>query len=194
MCRSHVAAQCRQGACGTGCAVRYAMCMLHRRALRVASARVASEQCIALYVASPCCLDACCMGARSTLHRCALHVACFLGACCTGAHARCIGACCMLHNASARVARCIGTRWRVASLRVACCSGACCTLHVANTQPSRSARSCSPLFSVCCGYAARLGEGVARCDMLCIVFRTVRCTLCVLLAAGTPRCVRHAVC
>jgi hypothetical protein len=79
------------GACGTRCGMRYAMCMLHRRAL----------------------------------------------------------------------ARCIGARWRVASARVARCTGLRRMLHAANAQPSRSARSCSPLCSVRCACASRSGEGRA---------------------------------
>jgi hypothetical protein len=110
--------------CGMRCACcTGARCVSHRF-------RVASEQYIALYVASTCRIDACCIGASArvasarfgVLHRRALHVA---------------------------------------SLRVVCCSGACCTLHFANSQPSRSARSCSPLCGVWCACADRLGEGRA---------------------------------
>jgi hypothetical protein len=73
--------------------------MLHRCALRVASARVASGQYIALYVASTCRIDACCIGAPARL------------------------------AAPERVVRCIGARWRAASVRVACCVCARCKLH-----------------------------------------------------------------
>jgi hypothetical protein len=80
---------------------------------------------------------------------------------------------CMLHHHCRIDACCIGASARVASVRVACCVGACCmlhrrvlhvacsTLHVANAQPSRSARSCSPLCGGWCACAARLGEGRA---------------------------------
>ncbi len=144
--------------------MRYAVCDVHVSSPCVGALhrfRVASKQYIALYVASTCRIDACCIGSRSTLHRCALHVAFFLVRAAPVRVARCICACRMLHKASARAARCIGARWRVASGCVACCSGACCTLHAANAQPHRSARSCSPLCRVCCACASRWDEGRA---------------------------------
>ncbi len=97
------------GACCTGCAS--AVCDVH-----VAPACVAcciSARCIGAIHRLVCCFN---MSHRCVLHRCAfqvasvrMHVACFLGACR------------MVHNASARVARCISACCRVASLRVACC-------------------------------------------------------------------------
>jgi hypothetical protein len=89
---------------------------------------------------------------------CAVYGACGRrGACCIG---------CIIIVASMRVASVLRRALprcalHVASVRVACCIGACCTLHVANAQPSRSARSCSPLCGVWCACAARSGEGRA---------------------------------
>jgi hypothetical protein len=91
--------------------------MLHRRALRVASARIESEQYIALYVASMRVASLRvprCIGAHCTLHVSSVRAA-------PVRIARCIGACRMLHSASARGSRCIGACWRVASARVARC-------------------------------------------------------------------------
>jgi hypothetical protein len=64
------------------------------------------------------------------------------GACCV---------CCIIMSHRCVLHRCFGAR----------CIGACCTLHVANAQPSRSARSCSPLCGGWCACAARSGEGRA---------------------------------
>ena len=95
---------------------------------------------------------------------------------------------CMLHHHCRIDACCIGASARVASVRVACCVGACCmlhrrvlhvacsTLHVANAQPSRSARSCSPLCGGWCACAARLGEAMAH-------RRVARCAACCACAA-----------
>ncbi len=102
--------------------MRYAMCMLHRLALHVASARVASEQYVALYVASTCRIDACCIGAPARLvaplrvARCmlrlhALQVASARIACCFCA--RCKLHRCALHRLRCISARCIGASHRL---------------------------------------------------------------------------------
>jgi hypothetical protein len=101
MCRSPVAARCRQDACGTGCVV--AVCDV-----QVAPACVA------------CCIGTRCIGAIHRLvrcinmsHRCMLH--------------RCIGARCMLHRCALYVASArVGVLHRCA---LACCIGARCMLH-----------------------------------------------------------------
>jgi hypothetical protein len=49
---------------------RYAMCIFHRLAVHVASARVASEQYFALHISSTCRIDACCIGAPARLVCC----------------------------------------------------------------------------------------------------------------------------
>jgi hypothetical protein len=149
----------RMRRCGMRCACCTGVrCVLHR--LRVASAHVASEQWIALDVAS-----ACLIGARCTLHRSVLHVALVRVACCTLHRCtlhRCIGACRMLHNgARGALHRCVLT----------CCIGVCCVLHrcalhaasvhvaccIRDAPPPRSALPCD-MYGVC---AARLGEGRA---------------------------------
>jgi hypothetical protein len=100
----------RMRRCGMRCAcctgARWRVGALHRF-------RVASEQYIALSVASTCRIDACCIGASARigmLHRCALHVASVRVACCIGA--RCIGA------------RSIGALHWLVLPRPPCCIGA----------------------------------------------------------------------
>jgi hypothetical protein len=69
---------------------------------------------------------------------------------------------CMLHR---RIVCVLMLRQHVASVCFACCIGACCTLHVANAQPSRSARSCSPLYGVLrvrCSIGRRPGFAAAE--------------------------------
>jgi hypothetical protein len=108
-----------------------ARCVLHRRALHrsntslcmlhqhVASMRVASVHRCALRAAPVPSHVASCIGKGGALHRRALAWACCISVCCT-LHRR------VLHVASVRVARCVG-----------------------DVHPSRSARSSSPLCSVC---------------------------------------------
>ena len=107
------------------------------------------------------------------------------GACCV---------CCIIIVASMRVASVLRRALHrcalhVASVYVACCIDACCTLHVANAQPSRSARSCSPLCGGWCACAARSGEGRAfaaaerRRDAL-VCSPTAACLRC----PRAPRC------
>jgi hypothetical protein len=91
--------------------------MLRRSSVVRCTAHAAGVE-SALYVASSCRIDACCIRAFArvaSVHRRALHRL-------------------VLHRL---------------------------VLHVANAQPSRSARSCSPLCGVWCACAARSGEGRA---------------------------------
>jgi hypothetical protein len=125
VCRSHVAARCRPGACGTGCAgavcdVQVALacvaCCIGARCIgaihRVVCCINMSHRCVlhrhALRVASV--RFACCMFPRCVLHRCALRVASLRVACCI-MHRRALRVATarvgVLHVAAARVARCI---------------------------------------------------------------------------------------
>ncbi len=169
--------------------IRYsAVCDVH-----VAPACVAyciGERCIGAIHRLVCCIN---MSHRCVLHRCAFRVASVRIACCM--FPRCVLHRCALQVASVRVACCLMHRraLRVASARVGVLHR--CVLHVACCKraafPQRTVVQSIVWCLVC---ACCSGEGVARCDTLCIVFRTVRCTRCVFLAAGTPRCMRYAVC
>jgi hypothetical protein len=156
--------------------VRYAMCMLHRRAL----ACCIGARCIGAIHRLVCCINMThrcvlhrCIGARCVLHRCALYVASAR----VGVLHRCA-----LHVASARVASCIGARCIGSRCIGARCIGAVHRLGLPRPLlhrlvlhpigwPRRSLhrrraavpqRRCRVMrCSVRCACAARLGEGRA---------------------------------
>ncbi len=153
--------------------MRYAMCRLHRLALRVASV----SRCIGAIQRLVCCIN---MSHRCVLHRCAVRVASVRVACCM--FPRCVLHQCALHRLPLH--RCA---LRVASARVGVVHR--CVLHVAAARVARCM-----LQARCIGEGSTLHRRALACCIAawCMLQRRVLHVASVRVAsafvASAPRC------